>query len=137
MGPAPQAPRRSHDAAQVTGKCLDMPVGSVAGQQARLVRQGDCRGAQKMPQARRGLDRAVRRQAVAQYGDSLASRVQNLVGGPLRRCTIGGYLGVITALAAWYASAAGVSNGTAGNRIKLPVGPPLLAPSPVPATVSV
>jgi len=48
---------------------------------------------------------------------------------------IGGYIGVITALAAWYAPAAGVSNGIAGNRIKLPVGPPLLAPSPVSSTV--
>ena len=45
------------------------------------------------------------------------------------------FIGVITALAAWYASAAGVSNGMAGNRIKLPVGPPLLAPGPVSATV--
>ena len=36
---------------------------------------------------------------------------------------IGGYIGIITALAAWYASAAGVSNGIAGNRVKLPVGP--------------
>ena len=41
---------------------------------------------------------------------------------------IGGYLGVITAVAAWYASAASVSNGIPGNRIKLPVGPALLAP---------
>jgi uncharacterized protein len=40
---------------------------------------------------------------------------------------IGGYVGVITALAAWYASAAGVANGTVG-RIMLPVGPPLLGP---------
>ena len=47
---------------------------------------------------------------------------------------IGGYVGVITALAAWYASAAGVANGTAG-RIMLPVGPALLAPAPVRATV--
>jgi succinate-acetate transporter protein len=39
---------------------------------------------------------------------------------------VGGVIGVITAAAAWYASAAGVSNGMAG-RIKLPVGPPLLA----------
>jgi succinate-acetate transporter protein len=46
---------------------------------------------------------------------------------------IGGYIGIITALAAWYTSAAGVSNGIAGNRIKLPVGRPLLAPSPVPS----
>jgi uncharacterized protein len=40
---------------------------------------------------------------------------------------IGGYIGVITALAAWYTSAAGVSAGVAGNRILLPVGRPLLA----------
>jgi uncharacterized protein len=49
---------------------------------------------------------------------------------------VGGYIGVITALAAWYASAAGVSNGMTGSRIKLPVGSPLLAPRPVPAAVS-
>ena len=48
---------------------------------------------------------------------------------------IGGYVGVITALAAWYTSAAGVANGTPG-RILLPVGPALLGPAPVPATVS-
>jgi hypothetical protein len=41
---------------------------------------------------------------------------------------IGGVIGVITAVAAWYASAAGVSASIAGNRIKLPVGPALLAP---------
>ena len=40
---------------------------------------------------------------------------------------IGGVIGVITALAAWYTSAAGVSAGVAGNRILLPVGRPLLA----------
>jgi succinate-acetate transporter protein len=38
----------------------------------------------------------------------------------------GGYVGVITALVAWYTSAAGVSNGIAG-RVRLPVGKPLLA----------
>jgi uncharacterized protein len=37
----------------------------------------------------------------------------------------GGYLGVLTALVAWYTSAAGVSNGIAG-RVRLPVGKPLL-----------
>ncbi|WP_300612501.1 acetate uptake transporter [Trebonia sp.] len=37
----------------------------------------------------------------------------------------GGYLGVITALVAWYTSAAGVSNGI-GGRLRLPVGKPLL-----------
>jgi uncharacterized protein len=38
----------------------------------------------------------------------------------------GGYVGLVTALTAWYTSAAGVSNGLAG-RIRLPVGKPLLA----------
>ena len=38
----------------------------------------------------------------------------------------GGYVGIVTALVAWYTSAAGVSNGLAG-RIRLPVGKPLLA----------
>lgn len=37
---------------------------------------------------------------------------------------LGGYLGVLTALAAWYASAAGVANGMLG-RVLLPVGRPL------------
>jgi hypothetical protein len=41
---------------------------------------------------------------------------------------IGGVIGVITAVAAWYASAAGVSNGIAGNRLRLPVGPALIKP---------
>jgi uncharacterized protein len=35
---------------------------------------------------------------------------------------VGGYLGVATALVAWYASAAGVANGLNG-RIRIPVGP--------------
>jgi len=39
---------------------------------------------------------------------------------------LGGYVGMVTALAAWYTSAAGVSNGIAG-KIRLPVGKPLLA----------
>jgi uncharacterized protein len=38
---------------------------------------------------------------------------------------IGGYLGIITALVAWYTSAAGVANGL-GGRIRLPVGKPLI-----------
>jgi len=44
----------------------------------------------------------------------------------------GGYVGVLTALCAWYTSAAGVANGiSAGTpgRIKLPVGKPLLVAS--------
>ncbi len=40
---------------------------------------------------------------------------------------IGGYIGVLTALCAWYASAAGVANGM-GGRVSVPVGRPLLAP---------
>ncbi len=39
----------------------------------------------------------------------------------------GGYVGVLTALVAWYASAAGVANGM-GGRVSLPVGRALLAP---------
>jgi succinate-acetate transporter protein len=38
---------------------------------------------------------------------------------------IGGYIGVVTAIVAWYTSAAGVANGLPG-RIKLPVGRPLI-----------
>ncbi len=37
----------------------------------------------------------------------------------------GGYVGVVTALLAWYTSAAGVTNGL-GGRIKMPVGRPLI-----------
>jgi succinate-acetate transporter protein len=39
---------------------------------------------------------------------------------------LGGYVGVITALTAWYASFAGVANGI-GGPIRVPVGKPLLA----------
>jgi succinate-acetate transporter protein len=39
---------------------------------------------------------------------------------------VSGYLGIITAIVAWYTSAAGVSNGIAG-RIRLPVGRPLIS----------
>jgi hypothetical protein len=38
---------------------------------------------------------------------------------------VGGYIGIITALVAWYTSAAGVSNGI-GGKIRLPVGTPLV-----------
>jgi succinate-acetate transporter protein len=38
---------------------------------------------------------------------------------------VGGYLGVVTALVAWYASAAGVINGMKGSLV-LPVGRPLM-----------
>jgi succinate-acetate transporter protein len=37
----------------------------------------------------------------------------------------GGIVGVITAVVAWYTSAAGISNGITGSKIKLPVGGPL------------
>ena len=39
---------------------------------------------------------------------------------------VGGYLGLITALVAWYTSAAGVSAGI-GGKIQLPVGKPLIS----------
>jgi succinate-acetate transporter protein len=39
----------------------------------------------------------------------------------------GGYVGVLTALVAWYTSAAGVANGM-GGRVTVPVGRPLLGP---------
>ncbi len=39
---------------------------------------------------------------------------------------LGGYVGLVTALVAWYTSAAGVANGI-GGRILLPVGRPLIA----------
>ena len=47
----------------------------------------------------------------------------------------GGYVGILTALVAWYTSAAGVSAGIAGNRLLLPVGRPLLAPAVARASV--
>ena len=39
----------------------------------------------------------------------------------------GGYVGILTAICAWYASAAGVANGM-GGRFSVPVGRPLIAP---------
>lgn len=45
---------------------------------------------------------------------------------PTATIKIGGYVGVLTALVAWYASAAGVSNGFTG-RLKFPVGKPLIS----------
>jgi succinate-acetate transporter protein len=38
----------------------------------------------------------------------------------------GGYVGIVTALVAWYTSAAGVSNGLAG-KVRFPVGRPLIS----------
>ncbi|MBO0803503.1 MAG: acetate uptake transporter [Nocardiopsaceae bacterium] len=42
---------------------------------------------------------------------------------------VGGVIGVITAIVAWYTSAAGVSNGIPGSKIRLPVGKPLFGSS--------
>jgi hypothetical protein len=39
---------------------------------------------------------------------------------------LGGYVGLVTALVAWYTSAAGVSNGLAG-KLRFPVGRPLIS----------
>ena len=44
---------------------------------------------------------------------------------PTTTIKIGGYLGVITALAAWYTSAAGMAAGI-GGKLRLPVGPALI-----------
>ena len=38
----------------------------------------------------------------------------------------GGYVGIVTAIVAWYTSAAGVSNGIAG-KLRFPVGKPLIS----------
>jgi len=46
---------------------------------------------------------------------------------PTTAVKISGYIGIVTALAAWYASAAGVANGL-GGRLRFPVGQPLLGP---------
>jgi hypothetical protein len=46
--------------------------------------------------------------------------------GNLTIVHIGGYVGVLTALTAWYTSAAGVANGV-GGRVKLPMGKAPLA----------
>jgi hypothetical protein len=40
---------------------------------------------------------------------------------------VGGIIGIITAVVAWYTSAAGVSNGIPGGKIRLPVGKALLS----------
>jgi uncharacterized protein len=45
---------------------------------------------------------------------------------PTTTIKIGGYVGLITALVAWYTSAAGVSNGVAG-KVRFPVGRPLIS----------
>ena len=38
----------------------------------------------------------------------------------------GGYVGIVTALVAWYASAAGVSNGITAGKLRFPAGRPLI-----------
>ena len=45
---------------------------------------------------------------------------------PTTTIKIGGYVGLVTALVAWYTSAAGVSNGIAG-KLRFPVGKPLIS----------
>jgi len=56
--------------------------------------------------------------------------IGNFTGGaalnPTTTIKIGGYVGLITALVAWYTSAAGVSNGVAG-KVRFPVGRPLIS----------
>jgi succinate-acetate transporter protein len=49
------------------------------------------------------------------------------LGGNANVVKFGGYVGIVTALAAWYASAAGVANGM-GGRLTAPVGKPILGP---------
>ena len=44
---------------------------------------------------------------------------------PTGTIKFGGYVGLVTALVAWYTSAAGISNGIAG-KLRFPVGRPLL-----------
>jgi uncharacterized protein len=44
---------------------------------------------------------------------------------PTTTIKIGGYLGVVTAAAAWYTSAAGMAAGI-GGKLRFPVGPPLI-----------
>jgi hypothetical protein len=60
-----------------------------------------------------------------------ATEVVLLIGGFLNQAPghgatqIGGYIGILTALVAWYTAAAGIANGLPGP-LKLPVGRPLL-----------
>ena len=46
---------------------------------------------------------------------------------PTGTVKVGGYIGLVTALVAWYTSMAGVAGGM-GGRLRLPVGRPLVAP---------
>jgi uncharacterized protein len=45
---------------------------------------------------------------------------------PTGMVKVAGYIGIVTALAAWYTSAAGIAEGM-GGKLRLPVGKPLLA----------
>jgi len=47
-------------------------------------------------------------------------------GGSSGTVKFGGYVGIVTALVAWYASAAGVSNGIAAGKLRFPAGKPLI-----------
>jgi uncharacterized protein len=47
-------------------------------------------------------------------------------GGSTGTVKFGGYVGIVTALVAWYASAAGVSNGIAAGKLRFPAGKPLI-----------
>jgi succinate-acetate transporter protein len=49
------------------------------------------------------------------------------LGGNGNVVKVGGYIGILTAVCAWYASAAGVANGM-GGRLAAPVGKPILGP---------
>ena len=49
------------------------------------------------------------------------------LGGNANIAKVGGYIAVVTAVVAWYTSAAGVANGM-GGRLSLPVGKPILGP---------
>ncbi len=49
-----------------------------------------------------------------------------VLGGNANIVKVGGYIGIVTALAAWYTSAAGVGVGVTGRQI-LPVGKPLMS----------
>ena len=46
---------------------------------------------------------------------------------PTGTIKVGGYIGVLTALVAWYTSAAGMAAGI-GGKLRLPVGPPIIKP---------
>lgn len=58
---------------------------------------------------------------VGAWGNFAAGSAVN----PTGLIKVAGYLGIVTALVAWYTSAAGVANGI-GGRIRLPVGRPFI-----------